>query len=441
MTSKLLKAVRRQQNLEKAWHAIKENARTSKSDEVRREVDQFNEDAGHNLRSIWARLAKDAFRFQAARGVPISKVDVEGKRNRSRFRPIVIAPVENRIVQRALLEILCGIPKLEPYFKNAYSFGGLRKYSRINEERGGVPAAVQTILQEIGQGARFGACADIAGFFTKIQKTSVINIISEVVQDDEFIALLSKAIKVELSNLAALQEKKDAFPIEDIGVAQGNSLSPLLGNIILHDFDRQLNSGDCRCVRYIDDFLILAPTRAAALVRLKKALQILHGLGMELSPGKSSKESFPLTDSFDFLGIEFANGLIRPTKKAITKLMINIDETLKASEKNFFACRNGRPMEKTKSLVSTLKQVDGKLQGWGKHYRFCNDEKCFASIDRKVAERIGRYLKIYRDQRNRLPEEERWAMLGIEELRKIARTPLQWPTRAPQTQSRARQTQ
>ena len=73
-----------------------------------------------------------------------------------------------------------------------------------------------------------------------------------------------EAIDVELSNMAQLRDKAVDFPIENIGVAQGNSLSPLLGNIILADFDRVMNEGDCRCVRYIDDFIILAPSKKAA---------------------------------------------------------------------------------------------------------------------------------------------------------------------------------
>ena len=79
--------------------------------------------------------------------------------------------------------------------------------------------------------------------------------------------------------MAGLREKFEAFPIGDIGVAQGNSLSPLLGNIILHSFDRAMNEGDCRCVRYIDDFIILAPTRKAALARMQKAPAIFKVTG------------------------------------------------------------------------------------------------------------------------------------------------------------------
>ena len=80
-------------------------------------------------------------------------------------------------------------------------------------------------------------------------------------------ALFRQAIHVELSNLAALREHADRFPTEDIGVAQGSALSPLLGNIILADFDQRMNDGECRCLRYIDDFIVLGPSSAAVMAR------------------------------------------------------------------------------------------------------------------------------------------------------------------------------
>ena len=74
--------------------------------------------------------------------------------------------------------------------------------------------------------------ADITGFFTRISKSAVTSIISEAAADPEFIQFFQKAIHVELANMAELRELSAKFPIEDIGVAQGNSLSPLLGNIL-----------------------------------------------------------------------------------------------------------------------------------------------------------------------------------------------------------------
>src|SRR4051812_47008476 len=60
----------------------------------------------------------------------------------------------------------------------------------------------------------------------------------------------------------------------------GGVLSPLLGNIILAAFDKQMNEGDCRCIRYIDDFIVLDPSGKAVMARTRLAKQILGALGM-----------------------------------------------------------------------------------------------------------------------------------------------------------------
>lgn len=218
-------------------------------------------------------------------------------------------------------------------------------------------------------------------------------IVRETTGDDVFTDFFRKAINVELSNLAELREKADKFPTHEIGVAQGNSLSPLLGNIILHDFDRQMNEGDCRCLRYVDDFIILAPTKNAAEARMRKAIKILGELGMALSPEKSSSTATLISDSFEFLGIELNNGLICPSRSAQEKLSAKIKAELDKSTANFRKLKSGQAVNKQHSLINTLKRVDGIVQGWGKHYRFCNDVRCFTNLDTDIGRlAVDRYL-------------------------------------------------
>ena len=311
----------------------------------------------------------------------------------------MLAQVEPRIVQRAILDVLQGIASLQPFFRNPNSFGGIKR--RKDEPLAAVPAAIRAVLDAVGDGGRYVACADISGFFTRISKSRVADIVRHAVDDPEFMTLFEQAIHVELVNLANLRQHADRFPTEDLGVAQGSALSPLLGNIILANFDEQMNVNDCRCIRYIDDFIIVGPTQLAVRARLRLANRILAELDMQFAIDKTSVRPISVTESFDFLGIELNNGLIRPASKARLKFLNALRETFAEGRKALNGYRNGQPLPKSAALLGTLKRADGIIQGWGKHYRFCNDQRCFENIDDDVDKLIRDYLGFYRDERHR----------------------------------------
>jgi hypothetical protein len=290
-----------------------------------------------------------------------------------------------------------------------------------------VPAAVASVLDEIGAGAKFVMSADISGFFTRISKSAVTSIILEAAGDPEFVQFFEKAIRVELANMAELRELGAKFPIEDIGVAQGNSLSPLLGNILLSDFDHQMNAGDCHCKRYIDDFIILAPNAAAAASRMRLAQRLLSKFGMELSASKTSKVPISIDDSFEFLGIQFANGFLRPSQKAQIKFVQNVEGEFKKSIQAFHMCRTDAPLDRTLSFIATLKRVDGIIRGWGKHYYFCNDIDLFARIDDRLDKMLRSYIGNYVGHRERVKPRRRRSLLGVERLVDMERRPFRWP--------------
>ena len=337
----------------------------------------------------------------------------------------MLAGVESRIVQRAILDVLQGIDALQPYFRNPHSFGGIKRQK--DEPLAALPAAIKAVLDAFGEGGRFVASADISGFFTRIPKSGVANIVSGAVGDPEFMILFEQAIHVELANLAKLRGHANRFPTEDLGVAQGSALSPLMGNIILADCDRQMSNNDCRCIRYIDDFIVIGPIEGAVMARLRLAGRILAGLGMEFAVDKTSRHAIPVTDSFEFLGIELNNGLIRPAAKAKSKFLSSLRQTFEHSRKAIKGHRNGQALQKTAALLGTLVRVDGIIQGWGKHYRFCNDQRCFENLDNQVDALIREYLGFYSAERSRTPASRTAAILGVERLGMIERTPFDWP--------------
>ena len=431
LTSKLLKTVRQQDSIEKAWRVIQDNARGSTSTLVRQEIDDFADESGKRIRSICHRLSRNQFEFGKARGIPIFKTDAAG-RNTGKIRPIVLASVEARIVQRSVLEVLQSISALSGYINTPHSFGGLRKEKTVDGENKrdkptAVPAAIKAVLDAIDAGAQYYACADIKSFFTRISKLQVTDIIGTAVNDPEFLAFFSKAITVELANMAELREKVSEFPIEEIGVAQGNSLSPLLGNIALAAFDQEMNNGDCRCIRYIDDFIILAPSKRAADAKLRKATVHLARLGMELSSDKSSVGGVAIKDGMAFLGVEIMPGIIRPAAKAQQKFLQTVSDEFERTRKAFVEVQHGKTLSRRLTLISTLKRVEGIVDGWGKHYWFCNDLQLFAQIDTRIQASLRNFLGAYQNIRSKIPQDRRHLLLGLPMLIDQKRQPYKYP--------------
>jgi RNA-directed DNA polymerase len=352
-------------------------------------------------------------------------VAIPKDKNKDNFRPLVVAKVESRIVQRAIHDVLVTVPSIKQFVITPHSFGGVKKQE--DDEFAAVPAAIQAVLKAIGNGGRYIIRSDISVFFTKISKPLVTEIVAKAVGDNaEFIDLFGKAIAVELENMSQLNGRAAAFPIYEIGVAQGNSLSPLLGNLVLYEFDHDLNKhADVRCIRYIDDFIVIAPSREIAENTFSSAIKKLKNLGMEVSASKTQRAK--VEDAFEFLGIEFANGFLRPCKKSQDRIIKSATKAFFDSVKAFRESTKTNAMDQRLSLIETLSRISGIMQGWGKHYFFCNDSKCFEHLDKQIEVGLRHYLAAYRDERQQTDDLGRWRLLGIEALGQIERTPFDWP--------------
>jgi RNA-directed DNA polymerase len=426
----ILEQIRSSDSLYASWRAVFENARNSQSLDIRKEIEEFSENPLQKIRKLNWQLARNRYSFGKARGAPISKKDADGKTIAGKYRPIVIPKLEARIVQRSILEIISGLPAVNAVIATPYSFGGIRKSKSKDNSIAAVPAAISAVLQSIGGNRKFVVAADIKAFFTRIKRLRATDQLSKLVgADEELRMFLQEATNVELENLAALTEgkKHELFPTHDLGVAQGNSLSPLLGNLILSKFDTLMNTGDCSCIRYIDDFLIIAPTKKAAFARLKKAKAILSELDMSLSEEKSSREPISVENSFEFLGVELSNGFVRPAQKSRRKIIESIQRELDNSAKAMRDIASKGSLQKNNSLVGTLRRVDGMISGWGKHYKFCNDLNVFKNIDSETRGLIRAFLGQYRDVREQLGESSYSKLLGIEEIAALKFEPLAWP--------------
>lgn len=306
--AEFLPFMRKHGNLKKAWQIIKSNGRSSSSPYVKDDIEKFASTEEANIRSIASKIQHGTFNFSQARGVAIEKPNKPGS-----IRPIVIPKAPDRVVQRCILDALVSNDEVRADAFQPNSFGGIPKSK--DQTLSGVPAAIHAVMASISAGGSHVIIADIASFFTKISKFDAVSRISKYTKDERFISLFERAIDVDLENHHSLWQHKNSFPYGDIGVGQGVCLSPFIGNLVLSDFDKIMNEGDCTCIRYVDDIIIVAPSGKAASSRFRFAEKLLDKKGMSFAADKTSSKPLDVRQPFEYLGIEFKGDLLRPAPK------------------------------------------------------------------------------------------------------------------------------
>lgn len=95
------------------------------------------------------------------------------------------------------------------------------------------------------------------------------------------------------------------------GAVQGSALSPLLCNIVLHEFDVAMRRAGYHLVRYADDWVVTCRTEQEAQQALEFAARRLSGLRLELNPNKTRVIRFE--QGLEFLGYKFDRFLLTAT--------------------------------------------------------------------------------------------------------------------------------
>lgn len=406
-----MQRVGKTQTLLAAWHAIRRNGETSTSRQTREEVRKFGADLPRNLRRLQERLRKP-YAFDKQYGATPYKDKSKPEKGK---RPLVIAPLPDRIVQRAILDVLQNANELEGVQRvlaTPTSVGGIRGR--------GVDDAIRQIEAKRLKGeAHFVAGSDISGFFTTINKASVVDFVRAETDDDAFIDLFKRALDVELVNVAALGPEDYAmFPTAETGVAQGCPLSAFAGNVALRDFDHDMNGNGITCIRYIDDFILLGAKKSKVEKAFRSASAKLKALGMtiylpEENPGKAFMGAF--AGGFEFLGYQLKPGLYPPALKNQKRLLEAVRTELEEGTDHILRTLH-EPL-KGKALqryAQTLVEVDNRVKAWSGTFK---ESRCGATakaIDKKVDKLISGFITFYWDQTKEVATQtEKRRLLGV----------------------------
>lgn len=385
--------VRRLENLWSAWHSVRARALASSDRETAQDARRIDQSPSKHIRAIHEQLRRGTFRFAKQKGALKFR---KGKAP----RPIVISPVRNRLVQRAILDVL-----QSPKPRHAKQLGELPHVLATPTSVGGIPGrgspqAVELIRSAIRNGATYYIRSDIKEFFTRVSVPSVLQYLLVQTGDQAFVDFVESALAVELSNAEEprVRDWMDLFPDGEVGVPQGSSLSALCANISLRDFDAQFNARSIVTVRYVDDFVMLGNSERSLRRAWAAAEKSLLALGLEAHspfPGSTKAGYGKIQDGFDFLSFRFHGAdQVSPSSAAKQTLLAAIKKTLSDARRQIDSAGTS-PRRAEPRLIQTLCSVDRRVRGWGDAFKDIDQRLEFAQLDAEIMSVLQPFLRRY----------------------------------------------
>ena len=223
--------------LRTAFYAMKRDAAPG-VDGMTRET--YEQDLDRRIETLHARVQAGTYRALPSRRSYIPKED--GSK-----RPLAVAALEDKIVQRAVAAVLSAIHE-EDFLGFSYGF-------RPNRSQHDALDAV--IVGISSKKVNYILDADIRSFFTEVSQQWVVRFLEHRIGDKRIIRLVQKWLRSGIL-------EDGIVTIEEKGTGQGSVISPLLSNIYLHYvFDlwaerwrRREATGDMIMVRYADDTVV-----------------------------------------------------------------------------------------------------------------------------------------------------------------------------------------
>src|SRR5437588_2841067 len=235
-TKQLMEEVCGRENLRRALRRVKANKGSPGIDGMK--VAELPGYLKQHWPAIREQLLNGTYKPQPVRRVEIAKPD-------GGVRKLGIPTVLDRFVQQAVMQVLQG--KWDGTFStHSYGFRPGRSAHQ----------AVEQAQQYIAEGYRWCVDLDLEKFFDRVSHDKLMARIESRISDRQLLKLIRTFLK------AGVMEGGLVSPVDE-GTPQGGPLSPLLSNIVLDEFDRELERRGLRFARYADDSNIYVRSRRA----------------------------------------------------------------------------------------------------------------------------------------------------------------------------------
>ena len=349
----LIDKVWKMENLQSAVDHVVRNKSKHKPDGQR--CWRYAEQADWRLPALQDKLQKGEYQPQPVRRVWIPKLGSK------ELRPLGIPPVENRVVEMAVRQVI------EPIFEQTFA-----EQSYGFRPGRGAKDALRRVQQLLDAGQVWIVDADVKGYFDNIPQDKLLAAVEEHVSDGAVLELLRRFLK------QGVMESGKGWQPTETGTPQGAVISPLLANIYLNPLDHLMARQGWQMVRYADDFIILCASEQQAQTALTTVRQWMEAAGLTLHPTKTRIVNAREPGGFDFLGYHFERGYRWPRKKSLDKLK----EALRVKTKR----------TRSDSMEDIIDDTNRSLRGWMKYFQHSH-WTTFTPLDQWIRQRLRSILR------------------------------------------------
>ena len=329
---KLMEVILRDENLDEAMKRVKSNKGVPGVDKML--VDEIDAYFETNRETIKKQILEKKYKPQPVKRVYIPKPN--GKK-----RPLGIPTVVDRVIQQAMAQILSKIYD-DTFSDNSFGFRPHRSAQN----------AMMRTLDYLNEGYEWVIDLDIEAYFDTVNHDKLISILRERVFDSATLHLIRKFLQ------AGIMEK-GLVKSNTIGMPQGGPLSPILSNIYLDKFDKELEARGLHFVRYADDCNIFVKSEMAANRVMKSVTSWLERkLFLKVS---ATKTKVVRPSDSNFLGFTYWKGTTKWECKPNDK----------SKKRLYEKCRKELIRKKcvAQTNAKTFTRINQLVRGWINYFR------------------------------------------------------------------------
>ena len=329
---KLMEVILRDENLDEAIKRVKSNKGVAGVDKMT--VDEIDEYFKANKETVKKQILEKKYKPQPVKRVYIPKSN--GKK-----RPLGIPTVVDRVIQQAMAQILSKIYD-DTFSDNSFGFRPHRSAQN----------AMMRTLDYLNEGYEWVIDLDIEAYFDTVNHDKLISILRERVFDSATLHLIRKFLQ------AGIMEK-GLVKSNTLGMPQGGPLSPILSNIYLDKFDKELEARGLHFVRYADDCNIFVKSEMAANRVMKSVTSWLERkLFLKVS---ATKTKVVRPSDSNFLGFTYWKGTTKWECKPNDK----------SKKRLYEKCRKELIRKKcvAQTNAKTFTRINQLVRGWINYFR------------------------------------------------------------------------